>query len=593
LEGFARFGYSQCNQSVHARAGTPIGIDTRFFTGAGGYSIFAAWNNIGMTDGYATSPRERRIALIGHDLRSAVGDVVGGLQLLDETGLDPDALLQLERVRAASEALGRLVDEAVAALAEGTAPADPGSPEERRSLTLADFVRDLERRWAGHAAAQGLAMTAEFGPDLPDAVALPPLTLERILGNLLDNAHKYAQRGRIVLAVERAACGTLSFSVRDAGPGFSDASLARLFELSGRPPHSPQPGTGLGLHIAKDLADRLGGWLDIRNRPDGGAEVTLALPRSAWCPEERALADAPASPDLRGLRVLIADDGATNRRLMAEMLTRLGATCDLAEDGIAARDALAARDYDLALVDIHMPRLTGTEVVAAVRALPGPRAEVPILAVSAFVLQLHRDQIYAAGADGILTKPVVSVAAAGEAVRETLRRAAARRAAPEHAAGATAEPPGRNALPPFGTTPDPAGRLDAARLRHLLDIAGPGTRQELLDRLACDLDRAATGLDDAAARGDLASVRSQTHVLISLTGAVGAEGLQARMEAVNAAAHAGDADAIEAGVEAARLPLRALCDEIAAARQSEAQARDAGPAPTASLPLPPLEVRQA
>lgn len=540
------------------------------------------------------------MALIGHDLRSAVGDVIGGLQLLDDAGLDPDALLQLERVYAASETLGRLVDEAVAALEDDVARDAPASPDERQPLMLVDLVRDLERRWAGHAAAQGLAMNAELGPGLPGAVALPPLTLERILGNLLDNAHKYAQRGRIVLAVDLAECGTLTFRVRDAGPGFSDASLARLFELSGRPSHSAQPGTGMGLHIAKDLADRLGGWLEVCNRPGGGAEVTLALPRSAWCVEATAPPIGGVLPDLRGQRVLIADDGATNRRLIEGMMTRLGATCELAEDGIAARDALAARDYDLALVDIHMPRLTGTEVVASVRALPGRRARVPILAVSAFVLRMHRDRIYAAGADGILAKPVVSLAALGDAVHETLRRAAARRAPAGR--GPRAPSADRGAPSAFRTAPDPAGRIDAARLPHLLDIAGPATRQELLDRLVADLDRASTGLDDAAARGDLAAVRSESHVLISLTGAVGAEGLQARMEAINAAAHAGDTEAITAEFEVARPPLRALCDEIAAARQAgRAQAsrqptrRDAAPPGDRHLPLPPLatEVREA
>lgn len=514
--------------------------------------------------------------LIGHDLRSAVGDVVGGLQLIDETGLDPDALVQLERVRAASESLGRLVDEAVAAFAGED---ERARAVERPTLSLADFVGALERRWAGHAAAQGLQMCTELGPGLPATVALPSLTLERILGNLLDNAHKYAWRGRIVLAVDLAADGTLSFHVRDTGPGFSDASLERLFDPAGRPPNSDQPGTGMGLHIADDLARRLGGRLSVRNREGGGAETTLSLPRSAWAVAPTASPAGAALPDLRGRRVLIADDGATNRVLLDGMMTRLGAVCELAEDGIAARDALAARDYDLALVDIHMPRLTGTDVVAAVRALPGPRARIPILAVSAFVLRLHRDQIYAAGADGILTKPVVSLAALGEAVHETLRRAEARRTATGHApspGSAAAE----TALSSLGPSPDPAGRLDAARLPRLLDIAGPETRLELLDRLAADLGRAVAGLDDAAARSDLAAVRAQTHVLISLTGAVGADGLQTRMEAINAAAHAGDRDAIAAGCAAVRAPLRALCDEIAAARPEPSADRDdtaAGP----------------
>ncbi|NBC95061.1 MAG: hypothetical protein GVY27_01755, partial [Deinococcus-Thermus bacterium] len=300
-----------------------------------------------MSDKAEDTWRQRRLALVGHDIRSAAGDILGGLQLIDDSALDAESLVQLERVRAAGETLGRLLDEASAALGapEGASLEGSDAP-----VALLDLVRDLERRWAGHAAAQGLTLGCDLATSLPPAVAVPAVELERILSNLLDNALKYADRGTITLAALRDDDGTLRFSIRDEGPGFSEVALSRLFGYGARPACSAEAGSGMGLHIAKRLADQIGGRLAAGNLAGArGAEVTLLLPPESW----RMAGDASgpgALPDLAGRSVLVAEDNPTNQALLERMLTQLGASCRIVGDGAAASEAIRGGGFHAALV---------------------------------------------------------------------------------------------------------------------------------------------------------------------------------------------------------------------------------------------------
>ena len=544
-----------------------------------------------MSERTEETKRLTRLALVSHDIRSALSDVVGGLDLVETSGLDPDSRLQLERARAAGETLARLVDDAVAALTYGQAPARLArvgrAPD---TVVLSDLVRDLERRWSGHAAANGLVLRIDLSPDVPLAATIAAGPIERLLSNLLDNALKYAERGVIVLSIGLDAEGALRFAVQDEGPGFSDTSLARLFRLGGRPPDSPQPGTGMGLHIAKSLADQMGGRIEAGNRraeadwespdghspdghsPDGpstdadtlsGACVAFVLPARRWQPDGlEPDDDTPVLPDLTGRRVLVADDSGVNQAVLARMLGRLGARVDTVDDGGAALRALRRGGYDLAILDIHMPHRSGIEVIAETRRLPGASGRVPILAATAYVLQGQREAIYAAGADGLIAKPVVSLAALGEAIARLGQET--RTWLPARPATDASPHPGPDETETAQETPV------APRLGHLLALAGPDEAGELIDRLAADLERSAETLADATDRGDSHGVRAATHVLISLTGAVGAGQLQRDMEAANAAAHRDDWTDIRTRIDAVAAPLAALRREVAAARGATA-----------------------
>lgn len=471
-----------------------------------------------------------QMSLLGHDLRAAMSDIIGGLRLIRQDRLDEETRLQLERIRAAGESLARLLEEGLSLLPgeDGVSDAHP------TDIHCGRLLYDVEMRWSGRARERGLTFVMDVAEDLPRMLSLERIALERILSNLLSNAIKYTDRGRVTLHVWREE-ETLFFAVEDDGPGFSEEALRRLFRYQGRPAQTTKPGVGLGLHITKEMADRLGGTVSVVNGRAGGAVVTLALPGPAWQAKPEAGSAPPGElPDLGGLSVLLAEDSRTNQTILSRMLETMGAEVTVASDGVEAMERLRAERFDLALIDIEMPRMTGIEVIKALRAMSGPMARMPVLAVTAYVLRSNRLAIYAAGADMILAKPIISIEPFAQAV-DAVRRAAS---AP--------------APQPADTTHLPL--MDDERFAQLLRIAGPEGRRELLARLHTDLTDAERGLVHGLAAGDSAAIRGHTHVLIALAGAVGAIRLQKCCDALNAAVHRQDEGATaEFGAEALQL----------------------------------------
>ncbi|MCO6383665.1 ATP-binding protein [Oceanicola sp. 502str15] len=465
------------------------------------------------------------IELFSHDIRSAVADVVGGLRLVDFSQLDAATAAQLQRVSTAGESLARLLDSALDQLG--------GARSESEPVPLMAILRNLERRWSGHARERSMSLRLDIAADLPTVLHLDSAALDRVLANLLSNAFKYADWGEVLLRVDMRSGEELRFRVCDQGPGFTDAALERLFERGGRPGGQTKPGSGLGLHIAKEVATRLGGQLQVSNAREGGAEVSLLLPRPAWAWAPASGADLaspdapPVLPDLSGLTALVAEDNPTNQLLFTQMLDHLGASWKLAPDGAEALRLLSGGGFDFALVDIDMPELPGTEVIARTRALAGETRLIPILAVTAYVLQEHRERIYDAGADGILAKPVGSLAGFGQTIATLMLRT--RGAAPEQIEPQPAHRPAHSE----GEHPN----FCPERLERLISISGKDGGREFLSRLHADLCRCRATLATAAAAGNADEVRAQTHVIISLSGAVGALPLQDLANLANAAAH--------------------------------------------------------
>lgn len=460
-----------------------------------------------------------RVSLLGHDLRAAVSDVIGGLRLIDHSTLAPQTSLQLERVRAAGEVLARLLEQELTLLHdEATFPNI--QPENVHIIRL---LQDLKARWSGRALEKGLHFEMTVGATVPQVMTFDRTALDRALSNILSNAIKYTDQGSIRFSITRMQDNSLQFVVEDEGPGFSQTALRSLFTLGERVDGHGKPGLGLGLRISKEMTDRLGGEIWVENRVDpadgtrrSGARISIKLPAHAWEPLQGDRAANPKLPDLSDVRVLLADDSPTNQAVIGAMLSAMGAEYEVAGDGVEAMNLLDQQRFDLVLLDIEMPRLSGLEVLRLVRAQPNPSAQIPMLAITAYVLRANREAIYAAGADGILAKPVLCIETFGLAIRRALSR------------NALASPQ-TQAPEPDMTGPE----LDRQRFDHLITIAGPVAAMELLTRLETDLRRVERGLVAAFAGPNLAEVRGQTHVLIALAGAVGATSLQTMAEALN------------------------------------------------------------
>jgi len=352
------------------------------------------------------------LANMSHELRTPFNGVMGLMGLLSKTPLNAEQADLLKVANDSARHLSRLLNDTLdlSSLEAGnvTFAMEP--------VHLGDFVRSIEATFRPLAGQKNLQFEITRAVNDGMWIETDSTRLRQILFNLLHNAFKFTQRGRIALAVrttEDAQGQWLEMDVEDTGIGMDQHALSQLFQRffqvdSGL---SRQfSGAGLGLHISLALARRFNGDITVKSQVSEGTLFTVRLPLTVV----EAPVSHPASPvasiggpqSARGVRILVAEDHPVNQKFMSLLLQRLGHTATLCENGEVALDAFHTGDYELVLMDIHMPVMDGLSATRAIRALPGPRSQVPIIALTADVLQEARDQAKAAGVDAFITKPI-------------------------------------------------------------------------------------------------------------------------------------------------------------------------------------------
>jgi CheY-like chemotaxis protein len=246
---------------------------------------------------------------------------------------------------------------------------------------------------------------------------------------------------------------------------------------------------------------------------------------------------------LSGLRVMLAEDNPTNQLVASQMLESLGATVTLARDGAEALEIVGREGFDVALIDIEMPRVSGLEVIRTIRAAAGPLGQLPMVALTAYVMREHRAAIESAGADGIIAKPILSIEQFGADIRRFMCRRGARGAG-------TAEQGVGGAV------------IDRDIYGALAQAIGPAAMTELLEKVDADVRGARERLARGLGAQDLEAVRAATHVLVSVAGAVGARQVQEGAKRMNAAAHRGEAAAVENGTAGLLAEIDRLLDFV-------------------------------
>ncbi|MDZ4100237.1 MAG: ATP-binding protein [Hydrogenophaga sp.] len=347
------------------------------------------------------------LANMSHEIRTPFQGVLGMLNLLDETQLSGQQRDYVQTARdSAQHLLGVLNDILdVSTMESGTLRL---APEPVRLLTLVNEVEGLMRATARE---KGLLLQVDTAPDLPEWVMADPTRVRQILFNLLGNAVKFTGEGRITARLSRLE-GTpdgVCITVQDTGMGMDEATVAQLFTRFYQADNSVRRrigGSGLGLEISRNLAQMMGGTIQVRSEPGQGSLFTVHL----VLPQVAAPAKAPGSIDQpvqhRQLRVLVAEDHPINLKYMHILLERMGHEAVFCENGQEALQLLSRQRFDVVLLDFHMPVLDGLATTAAIRALDGPNQDIQVVLVTADVVNDTRKRALDVGVNEFASKPL-------------------------------------------------------------------------------------------------------------------------------------------------------------------------------------------
>ena len=346
------------------------------------------------------------VATISHEIRTPLNSILGFAALVaDDPTLSAENRRRLDLVgragRSLAEIVGDLLDFAKVEAGRLDLTLTPVSP--------AALLRDAVDIVAPEAAAKGLDLRTILEGDVDAPLALDETRLRQVLLNLLANAVKFTRQGGVTARLTAGpAPGALRFEVIDTGIGIASEVQARLFQRFSQGDSSisrSYGGTGLGLAISKALVTAMDGEIGVESQLNHGARFWISLTaRPAVAPASAV--PAPEAAAERAARVLLVDDHPMNRELGMALLTLAGCEVATANDGAQALEAVRTGGFDLVLMDVHMPGMDGLSATRAIRALPGPAAATPIIALSADVLPEQIARCRAAGMDDHVPKPI-------------------------------------------------------------------------------------------------------------------------------------------------------------------------------------------